>query len=117
MLGSDCLTCHGDAATSARKNGKDDLGFPMEGWHAGDQHGMFLLRAKMDRVDGMVQTALLQTLGWLLPLSIGIGLGVFVLIRKTTHRLQELTQEVNSSSMQVSDAALQISSQSQAMAQ
>lgn len=58
MLTNDCMSCHGDPATSASKDGKDILGFPMENWQAGDQHGMFVLRAKMDRVDGMVHEGL-----------------------------------------------------------
>jgi hypothetical protein len=54
-LTADCLVCHGDPATSASKNGKDLLGFRMEGWHAGDIHGAFVLRAKLDRVDAVVK--------------------------------------------------------------
>jgi len=116
-LSGDCLSCHGDPATSATQNGKDELGFPMEGWHAGDQHGMFVLRAKMDRVDGMVATASEQTIGWLMPVVIVIALGVYYLIRKTSKGLQALTEEVSSSSSQVTSAAAQIAAQSQAMAQ
>jgi methyl-accepting chemotaxis protein len=55
VLSADCLLCHGDPSGSASKNGKDLLGFRMEGWRAGDRHGVFLLRSKLDRVDGVVR--------------------------------------------------------------
>jgi hypothetical protein len=116
-LDSGCMECHGDPATSPTGNGKDVLGFRMEGWHTGDPHGMFVLRAKMDRVDRMVRTGVLQTIGWLIPLVVCIGLGVYFMILKISKHLSSLTQEVNESSSQVTDAAGQIASQSQAMAQ
>lgn len=116
-LDSGCMECHGDPSTSATGDGKDVLGFRMEGWHAGDPHGMFVLRAKMDRVDGMVHSGIVETFWWLFPLTVCIGLGVYYLISKTSHRLHALTQEINESSTQVTDASGQIASQSQAMAQ
>jgi methyl-accepting chemotaxis protein len=117
LLGSDCLACHGDPTTSATHDGKDMLGFRMEGWHAGDQHGMFLLRSKLDRVNAVVWAGMLQTLLWLLPLSIGVGVGVFLLISRISTRLRSLTHSVSESSAQVSSAAEQISASSQALAQ
>jgi hypothetical protein len=116
-LTSDCMSCHGDPAASATSDGKDELGFRMEGWHAGDAHGMFVLRAKMDRVDGMVHTGILQTIWWLIPLVALIGLGVYLLITRTSNHLREVTAEVNLGSSEVSSAAAQIAAQSQAMAQ
>ncbi len=50
-LSQDCLLCHGDPSGSVTKDGKDMLGYRMENWHAGDRHGMFLLRAKLDTVE------------------------------------------------------------------
>jgi len=116
-LSRDCLACHGDPANSASGDGKDVLGIRMENWNAGDQHGMFLLRAKMDRVDAMVHTGLIETTSWLLPLVAAIGLGVYLLIVKIANQLRVLTEEVNESSSQVTGAAGQIAAQSQAMAQ
>jgi hypothetical protein len=117
ILGADCLVCHGDPATSATHDGKDMLGFPMEGWRAGDQHGMFLLRSNLDGVNAAVHTGMMQMLWWLLPMSLAIGLGVYYLISRTSGRLRELTQAVSESSAQVTSAAGQISTTSQAMAQ
>ena len=75
VLSADCLMCHGDPANSPKKDGKDMLGFRMEGWHEGDRHGAFLLRAKLDRVDAVVKAGMGRSALWLLPLSIGVGGG------------------------------------------
>jgi methyl-accepting chemotaxis protein len=117
VLGSECMVCHGEPSTSASGDGKDLIGFRMEGWHVGDLHGMFLLRAKMNRVDAVVRAGMLQTMEWLLPLSVLIGIGVYFLVSKIAKSLSEITQAVTDSSAQVTSAAAQISSQSQAMAQ
>jgi methyl-accepting chemotaxis protein len=117
VLGGDCMLCHGSPANSATGDGKDLLGFHMEDWHVGDQHGMFLLRCKLDRVDSVVRAGLLQTIWWLLPLSVLIGIGVYFLISKTSGKLKGLTEAVSESSSQVTSAAAQIASASQSMAQ
>jgi len=61
--------------------------------------------------------AYLQTTWWLIPLAACIGLGVYLLITRTSNRLRELTAEVNTGSREVTGAAAQIAAQSQAMAQ
>jgi methyl-accepting chemotaxis protein len=93
------------------------LGFPMEGWREGDEHGMFLLRSKLDRVDGVVTAGMGRTILWLFPLSIGIGLGVYFLISRISNSLRALTQSISESSAQVKGAVFQISAASQSMAQ
>lgn len=55
-LTADCLSCHGDPATSATHDGKDEVGFDMEGWKTGEIHGAFILSASVNRTTGM-QTA------------------------------------------------------------
>ncbi len=116
-LGADCMLCHGDPATSATHNGKDLLGFRMENWHVGDQHGLFLLRSKLDRVDAAVSAGMLQTLYWLIPLSVLVGILVYVVITRISNRLWALTQSVANSSEQVTSAAAQISAASQSVAE
>ena len=117
VLSADCLLCHGDPASSVSGNGKDLTGFRMEGWHAGDRHGMFLPRSKLDHVDAMVRAGMGQTALWLLPLSIGIGLGVYFLMSKISTRLLALVQAISDSSSQVTSAVGQIAASSQSLAQ
>jgi methyl-accepting chemotaxis protein/methyl-accepting chemotaxis protein-1 (serine sensor receptor) len=89
----------------------------MEGWKTGDPHGMFLLRTKMDRVDAVVRAGMLQTLLWLLPLSLVVGVLVYWLISRIAARLKSLTESVSTGSAEVTSAAAQIAQQSQALAQ
>jgi methyl-accepting chemotaxis protein len=117
LLSSDCLMCHGDGANSPSKNGKDMLGFRMEGWREGDRHGAFLLRAKLDGVDGAVRAGMGRTTLWLAPLSIAIGVGVYFLIAKISNELRVLIQSIADSSQQVTGAVAQISASSQSLAQ
>jgi hypothetical protein len=117
VLSADCLVCHGDAATSPAGNGKDFLGFPMEGWHAGDRHGMFLLRARLDRVDAVAKAGMLRATFWLVPLAIVIGLGVYSYLSKVTRKLRKLIQLTSDNSAQLAGAVTQISSASHSIAQ
>lgn len=117
VLTADCLMCHGDGANSPTHDGKDILGLHMEGWHAGDRHGMFLLRSSMSRIDDQVKAAMQQTALWLLPLSLCIGFGVYVLISRISSKLQTLTQSVTDGSAQVTVSADHIASASQTLAQ
>lgn len=116
-LTADCLSCHGDPATSPGRDGKDAIGFRMEGWHEGDLHGMFLLRAKLDSVDAAVKAGMKQIILWLIPLTICVGLGVYFLISRITDRLRALIQSISEGSMQVTSAVAQISTSSQVLAQ
>jgi hypothetical protein len=117
LLSADCLVCHGDPATSPTHNGKDMLGIRMEGWHDGDRHGAFLLRAKLDRVDAVVKAGMGQATMWLLPLSACVGVAVYLLISRISNKLRALVQSVANSSEQVTSAVGQISASSQALAQ
>lgn len=117
VLGSDCLVCHGNPADSPSKDGKDMLGFTMEGWREGDQHGMFLLRSSLKRVDDVVTAGVNRTLLWLLPLSVLIGVGVYLVLARISGRLCALTQSIAEGSSQVSSAVFQIAAASQSLAQ
>jgi methyl-accepting chemotaxis protein len=109
---SDCLVCHGNPAQSAKGDGRDLLGFRMEGWQAGERHGMFLLRTSLSKVDEKATAALLQwmwrVIWWILPLA-ALALGaLWWLIRKWIDApLQLVIQDVEG----VVDEAGRVSSQ------
>ena len=79
-LSKDCMGCHGQPGPGNR-DGKDAVGFRMEGWHPGEMHGAFLLRAKMDRVDAVVHAGLRQAALWLIPLALLIAGGAYLMTR------------------------------------
>jgi len=58
VLTEECLACHGDPNKSfeywGRNDGKDITGVTMEGWKAGEVHGAFEIKMKMDEVDKAV---------------------------------------------------------------
>jgi methyl-accepting chemotaxis protein len=79
-LTGDWLACHGDPGPG-NKDGKDPVGFRMEGWHAGEMHGAFVLRAKMDRVHAAVRAGVAKAALWLAPLALLLGMGAYVAAR------------------------------------
>jgi methyl-accepting chemotaxis protein len=109
---SDCLVCHGSPSMSATGNGKDALGFPMEGWKAGDRRGMFLLRTSLAQVDQKASAALMQwierVIWWVAPLAL-VAMGACWWLVKTwiDAPLQLVIRDVE----QVVDEAARVSTQ------
>ena len=81
VLSEDCMACHGNPSTGDQ-DGKDLLGFPMEGWRAGEMHGAFVLRSKMDQVDSQVRAGMKKAALWLTPMSLLVGFGAFLVTRR-----------------------------------
>jgi methyl-accepting chemotaxis protein len=116
-LSGDCLVCHGDPKTSPSGDGKDLVGFPMENWKAGEIHGAFVLKAKLDHVDRVVTASFTQTLLWMLPITVAIGFGFFFLNRVLIVRpLNAIISEIDLTSDQASSASEHVSSASQSLA-
>ncbi len=117
-LTQDCLVCHGNPASSLAGNGRDPLGFPMENWNAGEVHGAFILKAKLDRVDKVVQAGMLQTLIWTIPLTIVIGLAFLWFCRREIiaplklliHDIQGASQSTTLASHEISAAGCNLAS-------
>lgn len=89
-LSRDCMMCHGDPAANA--GGKDLLGFRMEGWHPGEMHGAFLLRASMEPVDTQVRAGIWKASSWLIPIAVLIGLGAYIAARRIRAPLAEAVE-------------------------
>ncbi len=60
VLSRDCLFCHGDPADSLTGDGKDILGFEMEGWKEGEMHGAFVLKTGKEGLRAMGTQALIK---------------------------------------------------------
>ncbi|MCX6954520.1 MAG: methyl-accepting chemotaxis protein [Verrucomicrobia bacterium] len=117
-LTADCLTCHGDPATSPTKDGKDMVGFAMENWKTGEVHGAFVLKADLKRVDAVVLAGMVRSVAWVVPLMVGISVGFYFLNRRMIVRplLASITS-LRAASEQTSAAAGEISNASQGLAQ
>lgn len=121
VLTRDCLSCHGDPATSPSGDGKDILGFAMENWKEGETRGMFLLEADLDRVMAKVDHGVVEASGKILlfvvPLSV---LVVFVTLRFTkvfiVQPVNDAIEQIQAASEETSAASMEISNASQSLA-
>jgi methyl-accepting chemotaxis protein len=118
MLTQDCLLCHGDPKNSSSGDGKDLVGFPMEGWKVGEVHGAFVLKSKLTAVDQTVAAGMTTALLWILPLAGLIVLGFYffnnrVIVRPLTASIAEISQV----SEQTTSSAGQMSAASQSVAE
>jgi len=59
-----CLTCHGKPANSPWQNGKDVLGYRMEGWKDGDIRGVFVVKSDLKPLETQVYSAILNFSLW-----------------------------------------------------
>ncbi len=117
VLSGDCLTCHGDPKNSSTGDGKDMLGFPMENWKAGEVHGAFVLRSKLDHVDATVQAGMIKTAAWLLPVAALIAFGFYLFTRFSISKpLNKAIASLSSASTQTASASEQFSKASQSLA-
>ena len=91
-LSQDCLLCHGDPANSKTGDGRDALGFRMEGWQAGDVHGAFEVRTPLApiRAGARGHALAVAAMGALIAL-VGLGL-LFWLARRAI--VQPITRAV-----------------------
>ncbi len=83
-LDESCMGCHGDPAkydlrdAAGNFDGKDPLGFTMEGWKAGDTHGAYEVIMPLSIVDAQVAGFLRESLMVTVPILL-VGIVGFVL--------------------------------------
>jgi len=95
LLGEECMSCHG-LPSQANKDGKDLLGFRMEGWHPGEMHGAFVLKTKLDKVDDQVRAGIWQGAMWITPVALLIGIGAYFATRGIRGPLAEAVDVLQS---------------------
>ncbi len=108
-MSSSCMLCHGHPATSRSGDGKDILGFPMEGWKPGEVRGAYILTVPLSEIDKPVREGVLRALLWSLPaggLILLISMGIVLRINR---RLQHTTVAMAGSSAQLTDMSQQVS--------
>jgi methyl-accepting chemotaxis protein len=121
--GIGCLACHGLPSTSPFGNGKDILGYKMEGFKDGHLRGVFAIAASKNKMDETVEAASWQLAG-LGGLSAILALGIaFLLLNGPLLRLNRSTGSVSNvggslatASSQLKAAALQLANNSQSQA-
>ena len=89
-LTRDCLSCHGDPATSPTGDGKDMLGFKMENWKAGEVHGAFILSQPLAQTNSSTLQTIRASLFILIPSSLILcGVVIWIVLRQVTRPLQQ----------------------------
>jgi methyl-accepting chemotaxis protein len=87
-LDQSCMVCHGDprGEFDPDKDGKDALGFAMEGWKVGGTHGAYEVTIPLTGVDAQVAGFITGGLIWTVPMIVIGGLGFAFLLRLTFGR-------------------------------
>jgi len=82
-LTSDCMMCHGTPGNQwdTDKDGKDVLGFAMEGWKVGDMHGAYQIVAPLAPLDAQVASFVGSGLQISIPLVILTIVGFVFMLR------------------------------------
>lgn len=92
-----CLACHGDPRDSeamwGRDDGKDLLGFPMDGKKVGDLHGAFEIVRSVEKKQAVLDAQIKQAYQVGFAVVIGAALLVFLLLEHLVGR--PLTKRVN----------------------
>ncbi len=80
-LDEQCLMCHGDPKTSesvwGRIDGKDVLGYPMEGKKLGDLYGAFEIIASLNEADGAIAANVAKGGGLIALVTLVVAAGLF----------------------------------------
>jgi methyl-accepting chemotaxis protein len=112
IMSQSCMACHGNPAKSITGDGKDVLGFQMEGWSPGERRGAYVLTAPISEVDAPRQEAMVEALTYAVPSALAIlalSVGVVIRINKnlllTTDHLENGSQQLAAASGQVSAAS------------
>jgi methyl-accepting chemotaxis protein len=96
-LTQDCLQCHGEPGNEfdAEKDGKDPVGFAMEGWKVGDVHGAYHVVMPLDQVDAQVAGFLGTSMLVIVPTTIAVlGLLWYLISRMFNRPMQALIARI-----------------------
>jgi methyl-accepting chemotaxis protein len=112
-----CLQCHGDPSSSPAHNGRDVLGFAMDGMREGDIKGAFVLKAPMKH-DAVVFASMEKiSLVGLTVLAVIILVFYFLNRRLIVQPLQAVAEELSRGSAHIRQASDQLADSSQSLAQ
>lgn len=93
-----CLKCHGDESLSPFGNGKDIVGYKMEGWTDGEMRGLFIIKSDLKPVQSEILKAIITiTLITIIIGIIAILFGSFIVKKITTtfEQLKNITRKIS----------------------
>lgn len=115
-LEKSCLACHGDPASSATGDGKDPLGFAMEGWSEGDSRGVFVLKADVEKVDVPVHEAMIQSTTVTIPITVLLLICAVFIVRGINKRLKLLIRHLETGAIELNSASNEVAQSSASLA-
>jgi methyl-accepting chemotaxis protein len=116
IMQESCMACHGDPADSPTGDGRDLLGYKMEGWEIGDRRGVYILSAPIEKITKPTQEVLVSSVQWVLPFSLGIGAVVFIFLRRFNRCIGGIVDQLRRGATEVTSAAGEVSNASQTLA-
>ena len=108
-MSQSCMVCHGDPATSRTGNGKDVLGFSMEGWKPGEARGAYILTVPVSEINGPVRDGVARAVMWALPAAVLILVLSAAFVVRINRRLNATTASLEASSAELTDMSQQVS--------
>lgn len=108
-MSSSCMLCHGDPSTSRTGDGKDVLGFAMEGWRPGETRGAYVLTVPLSEIHGPVQQGMWRAVLWALPAGLLIMLLSAIFVARINRQLGETTASLEVSSADLTDMSQLVS--------
>lgn len=117
ILSQSCMSCHGDPSMSPTGDGKDILGFRMEGWKPGERRGIYLLTAPISEIDEPTRQGFFTALLWTTPVAVGILFVALSFVGRINKDLNKTIHSLGESSTQLTDASVQISEASATLAE
>jgi methyl-accepting chemotaxis protein len=94
-LTEDCAQCHGTPDRTKNADGKDLVGFPMEGWKTGQVHGAYEVVMPLAPVDAQVRWFVWEgVLASAVLLMAGLGLFMWFMRRRFSQPLQGMLKRI-----------------------
>ena len=117
IMSKSCMSCHGNPANSRTGDGRDVLGFQMEGWKEGDRRGAYVLTVPTSYVDKPVREAMIAASAWAIPAGLIVLIGSVLIVLRINRQLSDTTNHLENSSEQLASASGQVSTASQRLAE
>jgi methyl-accepting chemotaxis protein len=88
LIEDSCLACHGDprGIHDPDGDGKDALGFPMEGWKVGRMHGAYEVVFPLAPMQASVASFVTRGVGWSLPILAVVLIGFSLVLNRSLKR-------------------------------
>ncbi|GAB4365387.1 MAG: hypothetical protein OHK0021_09080 [Bryobacter sp.] len=115
ILSEDCMICHGQPSRSPSGDGKDLLGFRMEGWRNGEMHGAFVLRGSTAAMEGRKRAQMLEIAAWIIGAKILVLVGVMLAWRRIKAMLDAALGRLAQERQKLAAAVRRIANQSSAL--